>query len=272
MTGMIADIQRASIHDGPGLRTTVFCKGCPLRCQWCHNPECIDPHPQLLQYPERCIGCGQCEAGCFSGAKVICGKELTVGEVLNEILKDLPYYGQEGGVTVSGGEPLAQPEFVRELLDVCQQEKIHTAVETSLFAAWKVAESVLSRCDLVMADLKLWDDRLHQKYTGVSNQLILSNFMRLDQLGIPILLRTPVIPGVNDRAEEIAAIADFARGLSNLLCYELLPYHPLGLQKAAALGIKELEFQVPTAEMVMSLAETINGIAVRIAGKVVKPC
>ncbi len=271
MNGIIADIQRASVHDGPGLRTTVFCKGCPLHCQWCHNPECIDPKPQILRYPERCIGCGQCESGCFSGAQVVCGREMTVEEVLDEICRDRPYYGDGGGMTLSGGEPLFQADFSRELLAACRGEGISTAVETSLFAPWKTAEPVLRQCGLVMADLKVWDDNLHREVTGVSNQLILENLRRLDELGIPLVLRTPVIPGVNDTPEEIGAIAGFAQGLSHLRYYELLPYHPLGLQKAAAAGIEEPRYEIPSAETMGWLARAA-GFPVRIAGKVVTTC
>ncbi len=271
MKGIIADIQRASVHDGPGLRTTVFCKGCPLRCQWCHNPECMDPKPQVLRYPEHCIGCGLCESGCFSGAQVVCGREMTVGEVLAEILRDRPYYGAEGGMTLSGGEPLFQADFSRELLAACRDEGISTAVETSLFAPWETAEPVLRQCELVMADLKVWDDSLHQKVTGVSNRRILENLRRLDGLGVPFVLRTPVIPGVNAVPEEIGAIAGFAAGLVHLKYYELLPYHPLGLQKAAAVGMEEPRFEIPSSETMEQLAHAA-GLPVRIAGKVVTIC
>ena len=164
--GIVADIQRASVHDGPGIRTTVFLKGCPLHCAWCHNPECIDRRPQTMYYPEKCIGCGLCEKGCFSGARVICGKEMSVQEVVKQVLLDKDYYGEEGGVTISGGEPFAQREFLNELIDACKREGIHTAVETSLIY---FDEKIMRKVDLVMADLKIWDNELHKQYTGVEN-------------------------------------------------------------------------------------------------------
>ena len=131
-SGLIADIQRCSIHDGPGIRTTVFLKGCPLSCVWCHNPECISPEPQTLFYPEKCIGCGFCAEGCYTGARVTCGREMTPEEVFREIERDAPYYGADGGLTVSGGEPLMQADFCAALLDICKSRGVHRAVETSL--------------------------------------------------------------------------------------------------------------------------------------------
>lgn len=272
-TGLIADIQRSSVHDGPGLRTTVFFKGCPLHCAWCHNPECIGFAPETLHYPDKCIGCGRCADGCFAGARVTCGREMTVAEILREVRQDKPYYGQDGGVTLSGGEPLAQPDFALALADACRSEGIGCAIETSLYASWSVARPVLAGCRLVMADLKLLDDNRHQALTGVSNRLILDNLRRLDQLGLPIILRTPVLAGVNDG--EINAIAAFAATLRNLLYYELLPYHPLGLGKADALNRPEARFAAPDPAELKSAARLTAqaaGIPIRIAGGIVEPC
>ena len=131
-TGLISDIQRASTHDGEGYRTTVFFKGCPLKCKWCHNPETIKPTPEILAYPEKCIGCNMCDKGCFSGARVVCGKEMTANELLNEILLDFPYYTNGGGVTFSGGEPLMQRDFLLEIINLCKDKGISVAIETSL--------------------------------------------------------------------------------------------------------------------------------------------
>ncbi len=244
---VIADIQRCSVHDGPGIRTTVFFKGCPLRCAWCHNPECIRFEPETLHYPEKCIGCGQCDKGCFAGAKVCCGREMTVEEVLKEVLQDRPYYGTEGGVTFSGGEAMAQPGFLRAVIDACKAEKIHCAVETSL-VIWN--EDIFRKLDLVMADLKIWDDDLHRQFTGVGNEKIKENFRRLNGLGIPMIARTPVIPEID---QGISEISRFLRSLENVKQYELLPYHPLGNSKRQALGQQADGFSIPTPEKMKEL-------------------
>lgn len=234
--GIVADIQRSSLHDGAGIRTTVFLKGCPMHCRWCHNPECIAFEPQVLYYPEKCIGCGKCAEGCFSGARVVCGKEVTAEDVLKEVLLDKPYYADGGGVTFSGGEPLAQKDFLMEVLDLCRENGINCAVETSLFY---YDEEVFRRLDFIMADLKIWDSKLHKEYTGVSNEGIKENFKKLDKLNIPVVARTPVIPGVEQGLDEIAA---FLKTLKNVVKHELLPYHPLGIEKANALGIEQERF------------------------------
>ena len=249
-TGMIADIQHCSIHDGPGIRTTVFLKGCPLRCAWCHNPECIAFSPQELFYPEKCIGCGQCAKGCFCGARVICGREMTAEEVMENILQDRPYYGVSGGVTFSGGEPLAQPKFLAQMFPLCRKQKIHTAVETSMYY---FDRELFMQTDLIMADIKHWDEESHRKYTGVTLGRILENLKKADKLGIPMIIRTPVIPGVNDDVGTIAAISSFAAELRNVCQYELLSYHPLGNSKRIALGLKEAEFEVPSREKMEEL-------------------
>ena len=244
--GMIADIQRASIHDGPGIRTTVFLKGCPLHCAWCHNPECIHFEPQLMYYPEKCIGCGRCAEGCFAGARVLCGREMTVEAVMKEILQDKTYYEGSGGVTFSGGEPLAQKEYLSALIDACKKEGLHCAIETSLFY---FDEEILGKIDLVMADLKIWDGALHKKYTGADNAMIKRHFEMLHMLNAPIVARTPVIPGIEQGIDRISA---FLQQFSNVKQYELLPYHPLGEEKYRALkSAAELEkkgFQLPAGE------------------------
>ncbi len=249
--GIVADIQRASVHDGPGIRTTVFLKGCPLHCAWCHNPECIEFKPQTMYYPEKCIGCGFCEEGCFSGARVICGKEMSVQEVVKQVLLDKDYYGEEGGVTISGGEPLAQREFLSTLIDACKLEGIHCAIETSLVY---YDEGIFRKVDLVMADLKIWDNELHKKYTGVENVKIKEHFKKLNQLEIPIVARTPVIPEI---AQGIAQISEFLKELCNVEKYELLPYHPLGGSKREALGIEMDGFSIPTKEYMKELEKYV---------------
>ena len=247
MTALVADIQRASVHDGPGLRTTVFFKGCPLRCVWCHNPETISPKPETLLYPEKCIGCGRCNEGCYTGARVICGREMTASELIKIVCEDLPYYGETGGVTFSGGEPLMQAAFLREMLALTEARGIRCAIETSLYL---YDEEILSRMQLVMADLKIWNDALHKSYTGVSNERIKENFRRLNALGVPIVARTPVICEIDQGVAEISA---FLKELKNVRRYELLPYHPLGESKRLALGLDETRFTVPTKDYMKEL-------------------
>lgn len=245
--GMIADIQRASFHDGDGIRTTVFLKGCPLSCKWCHNPECISFKKEIMEYPEKCIGCGKCDEGCYSGAKIVCGKEMTTQEVLEQIILDKPYFANNGGVTISGGEPMAQKEFTKELIILCKQNGINCAIETSLIY---FDEEIFKSLDFIMADLKIWDEVLHQKYIGVSNKKIKENFKKLNALGIPIIARTPIIPNIE---QEIDRISEFLKTLENVIEYELLPYHPLGVSKQKALRWEITEFEIPTKEYMKEL-------------------
>ena len=242
---IIFDIERSGLHDGPGIRTVVFFKGCPLRCRWCHNPESWDAAPQILHYPDKCISCGGCAEGCYTGARSVCGKEMTVEEVLAPIVADKPYYGTDGGVTLTGGEPQMQADFALALTEACREQGIGVAIETSM-AIYR--PDLLSQMSRIMADVKVWDDARHREYTGVSNAAILENLRKADTLGVPILVRTPVIPTVNDTAEEITAIRDFVKTLKNAVGYELLPYHPFGLDKAAAMGLTMPRFAEPTKE------------------------
>lgn len=245
--GLIADIQRASIHDGDGVRTTVFFKGCPLSCKWCHNPECMSFEKEILYYPEKCIHCGMCDKGCFSGARVVCGKSMTADEVLSEIMLDVPYYGDTGGVTFSGGESFAQGKFLNACIDKCKENGINCAVETSLIY---FDEEIFKKLDFVMADLKIWNSDLHKEYTGAGNEKIIENFENLNKLNIPIIARTPVIPEINQGIDKISA---FLKTLPNVRKYELLPYHPLGNSKRKALGQKADGFSVPSKEYMKEL-------------------
>lgn len=247
---LVTELQRFSIHDGPGIRTTVFLKGCPLRCKWCHNPECISFEAETMLYPEHCIHCGKCAEGCYSGARVVCGRLMSTDDVLAEILEDRAYYGDSGGVTISGGEPLAHREFTLELLKKCRAAGIGTAIESSMY---RFDGEILSFVDILMADIKIFDSSLHEKYTGLPNTEILKSIARADGLGIPIIIRTPVITGVNDTAENISDTARFLRTLKNVRKYELLPYHPLGIAKARALGREAYEFAVPTQKKMEEL-------------------
>lgn len=247
LRGRIADVRRCSVDDGPGIRTAVFFKGCPLHCAWCHNPECIRPEREELFYPEKCIGCGKCAFGCYTGARQTCGEDMTVEDVMSIIREDAVYYGQTGGVTFSGGERMMQQAFLSALIDACRKEGYRTAVETSLI---RYDEEIFRKLDLVMADIKIWDSALHETYTGVPNRQILAHFGAFDTLGVPIWVRTPVIP---DIPQDIPRIAAFVKTLTNAKKYELLPYHPLGVSKAAALGREQKRFRIPTAEEMENL-------------------
>lgn len=254
MTALVADIQRMSVDDGPGIRTTVFFKGCPLRCAWCHNPECISFEPQTLFYADKCIHCGKCADGCYSGARVVCGTPMTARQILDEIVADRDYYGEDGGVTFSGGEPLARAEFLKTAVDLCAAEGINRAVETSLIYYNDEIEGIMKKLNLVMADLKIWDDKVHRQYTGVGNEAIKRHFEYLNRLGVPIIARTPVIPGID---QGIDMISEFMCGLNNVTKYELLPYHPLGISKKAALGEEPMRFEIPNEEYMKELEKYV---------------
>jgi pyruvate formate lyase activating enzyme len=286
ISGVVTHIQRFSVHDGPGIRTTVFLKGCQMHCPWCHNPETVRPQPELQVFAQRCIGCGacleqcaqharrlvdgrmvfdrercvacgRCVEVCYAQSLVLVGQTKTAGQVADEVLADRAFYQSSGGgVTISGGEPLAQPHFTQAILELCKAEEIHTAVETNLGWPWSTIARLLPAVDLFLVDIKLLDDTEHRTWTGMSNQHTLDNLRRLDAEGKPIVVRTPVVSRVNDRADQIAAIADFLAGLSHVRAYELLPYHPLGTGKYEALGLAAPwpRFQTPTAEQLRQLA------------------
>jgi len=266
-SGLVTNIQRFSIHDGPGIRTTVFLKGCNLRCFWCHNPETLALRPELQFYPDRCIGCGAClEAWphgahvlldgqrafrrdlcqgcgtcaetCYAQALVLVGKRMTVDEVLAEVLRDLPFYETSGGgVTLSGGEPLLQPQFTRALLQACKAAGVHTTVQTCAATSWAHLRSILAWVDLFLIDIKVLDPVAHRQCTGQSNRRILENIRRLAETSTPLVFRIPVIPGVNDRPETIAEIARFVSTLRTpALTVELVPFHRLATDKYRSLG------------------------------------
>ena len=244
MKGLIFDIQRFSVHDGPGIRTAVFMKGCPLRCAWCHNPEGLERRRQLQFFAEQCIGCGSCgkrdtlsdAALCPSGALAVCGQEMDADEVFSKILRDSIYYADDGGVTFSGGECLLQADFVAAVLKRAKDAGIHTAIDTSGAVLWSEIEKTLDVCDLYLYDIKCMDSDRHKKFTGADNARILDNLRRLDGCGKPLWIRTPVIPDFNDSAAEMTAIADFAASLSFVSQVTLMPYHTLGASKYETLG------------------------------------
>jgi len=272
--GVVFNVQRASFHDGPGVRTTVFLKGCPLRCPWCHNPEGIAPRVQVIVNAARCLGCGSCADACprpagplSSGeavgvggclacdrcfdacpaeARQTVGREWTVPEVLAEVLRDrLAYDTSGGGVTFSGGEPLFQPAFLAACLEACRREGIHTAVDTCGSASREVAAAIAGRTDLLLWDLKHLDAERHRELTGVSLDPIVANLEAASRLGVRIWLRIPVIPGVNDDPANLRAVASLASALPAVERVSLLPYHRTGTGKAARLGREDGLAPVP---------------------------
>ena len=269
--GLITEIQHGSVHDGPGIRTTIFMKGCNMRCHWCHNPETVHPKPEILWIEEKCIQCGRCSDGCFTGAKRLYGKEVTVDEVLEDILSDRMYYGSDGGMTLTGGEPLLQSTFALELLDVCRKHGIGTALETNLSLSFTVIKEAAELCDLIMCDLKFFDETLHKKYTGISNRKIMENITLLSELSLPVIVRTPVIQGLNDNEGEIGKIADFLSNLPNIEYYELLTYHPLGVSKGKSEHFNPVRFEKPEKKTMKTLAETAarKGLKIKIDGVLV---
>jgi pyruvate formate lyase activating enzyme len=263
-TGLVFNIQRYSIQDGPGIRTTVFLKGCPMACSWCHNPESQSPEPEISVVEGRCIRCGACweacpqrgEGGeaadgrravpsdgectrcgacveaCPTGAREMVGRRMAVDEVLEAVLRDRIFYDDSGGgVTFSGGEPLAQPAFLVELLEACRRERLHTAVDTCGYAPREDLLAATAVADLFLYDLKLLDDERHRHYTGVSNALVLDNLEALGHSHANVRLRIPIVPGVNDDGENLRAAARLAASLPGVRQVDLLPYHDLGRHK-----------------------------------------
>ncbi|HOG24665.1 MAG TPA: glycyl-radical enzyme activating protein [Bacteroidales bacterium] len=238
--GCIFDIRRYAIHDGPGIRLNVFFKGCPLRCQWCHNPEGQEPLPGLIFNQARCLDCGACKDytlphACPSGALETCGTWLDAEQVLHTALREKIFFDRSGGgITCTGGEPLMQSEFLVSLLAACREKGIHTAVDTCLYAPEIVLLQVIPHTSLFLADLKVMDPALHKQYTGADNTVIHSNLRVVARSGVPFALRIPLIPGVNDTRAELEAMTALALELQrtgNLTAIHLLPYHDYGKEK-----------------------------------------
>ncbi len=275
--GRVFDIQRFSVHDGPGIRTTVFLKGCPLRCVWCHNPEGIDAAPMVSFLPEKCLVCGECVRTCAhdahrlvgsdmighpvvhlynrdacetcgtctrtcdSGALEFVGRPISVEDVMKEVSQDRTFYASSGGgMTISGGEPLAQIDFTVALLRAAKDQGIHCCVETSGFASWERFRPLLPLVDLFLFDCKETDPERHKVFTGQSNQLILENLWRLHEAGARIQLQCPIVPGLNEREDHFTGIAALAQSLPRLDGVQLLPYHPLGESKLQRFGLSPL--------------------------------
>jgi pyruvate formate lyase activating enzyme len=292
--GMVFDIQRYSLHDGPGIRTVVFLKGCPLKCEWCCNPESIARGPHVTFNPKICLGdrrctevcptgarsieryrvedcifCGKCVEVCPSGALELMGRPMTVDEVVEEAEKDRLFYESSGGgVTLSGGEVLAQREFALVLMKEFRNRFLHITVETSGHGPWEWVRDIVDACDLVLYDLKHMDSDLHKKYTGVANDLILENALKVAKRKEGMVFRIPLVGGVNTGRENIEAVAQFAMeaGVQEI---HLLPYHSLGESKYGKLGRQYTSCGfTPDDSMVQDIKQVIelHGIEVKIGG------
>jgi len=267
-TPLIFDIQRSSYVDGPGVRTAVFFKGCNLKCRWCHNPESQHSDFEFMVFPNKCTKCGHCKEVCPEKGKTcthcgrcallcpndalkLCGEEYTVEKLMDTILLDKPYYANSnGGVTLSGGECLLYPEFSMEVLKACKENGIHTAVDTAGNLPWASFERVLPYTDLFLYDIKCFSATLHKEGTGVSNELILDNLIRLSaETDKGIWVRVPLVPGFNDSDDELGKIGEFLRPL-RLSKVEVLPYHKMGEHKYVSLGKDPESFEVPGSELI----------------------
>ena len=301
LKGKVFNIQPYSIHDGPGIRTTIFMKGCPLSCLWCQNPESQKWENQLLVVRERCTGCGRCVEVCPShavkivdgisatdrnvctvcgacvpecpeGLREVCGQEYTVSELLKKGLEDKLFFnGSGGGITVSGGEALSQADFVSEFFRRCQEAGVHTTLDTAGFAPWEKLEKTARYTNLVLYDVKHMDSEIHKKLTGVPNEMILENLKRLSLMDVDIYIRVPVIPGMNDSDENIDRTAEFVQNeLGGKYKTYLLPYHRMGEAKLENLEEKEgfLHLEPPSNEHLEHLKQFFDqrGLACQIGG------
>lgn len=277
-SGLIVDLHRFSLHDGPGIRTTVFLKGCPLDCVWCHNPESKSYKPELSFNQSKCTNCfecvkvcqsgahfidsagkhnvdfeksadcGKCVEACPSGALTMIGKSYTADEVIALAAKDKPYYEESGGgITISGGEPMAQFDFTQEVLKKAKANGLHTALETCGFTSAQRYMEIMPYVDLFLFDYKATDPAAHKRYTGNDNKLILENLKMIAENGAKIILRCPLIPGLNDSDEHLRGIAEVSLAYPSIKMVELMPYHTIGLDKAKKIGIPLQLIDIPAA-------------------------
>ncbi len=290
--GIIFDIKRYAIHDGPGIRTTVFLKGCSLRCQWCHNPEGLESKPEIILRStrcarecsecvsvcpqgaiskdgdiieidqERCDLCRKCEDVCVYEALEIVGREATVQEVMEEIEKDRIFFDESGGgITFSGGEPLMQMDFLETLLKEIKKKNIHVTLDTSGYVSFEDLERISDKVDLFLYDLKIMDEGKHEKYTGVSNKLILENLRKLSEIGKSIAVRIPLISGINDDNHNIKMFVEYLHGLKKIKQISLMAYHRGGCEKYKRLRKEKFmnAFESPSDERIEEIKKILTG-------------